>query len=410
MTHFKVLIAGAGIGGLCLAQALRQHDIDVEVFERDTSPWDRLQGYRLHLDLDGVNALYQSLSPELYRLFDATSMKPLPFTTTVDTNLVVQSRISSDEWGSEREQVDPSLRLPPHVNVDRATLRQILFTGLEDSIQFGKKLSYYESDEQGVTATFEDGTTATGDLLIGADGIRSMVRKQRVPHATIQDTGVRAIYGRIPMTEAIEVVPQQAREDVFTIVVDFKKRFLGLGPAVFPTHQDVSASPFVPKAEMLSQDDYVVCIIAGRKEFFGEDDSRLRTLRGKDLQTVSVELLKEWPERSRAIPAHGDPKSFFFIEMYTTIPCEIPKSANVTLLGDAIHAVSPALGRGANIALRDGALLGRYLEEVFHGRRPLSEAIHEYETNMAQYDYDVLRKSAARGTQLVGQNPLPESS
>ena len=408
MTHLKVLIAGAGLGGLCLAQALRQHDIDVEIFERDTSPWDRPQGYRLHIDLDGVNALYQSLPPELYRLFDATSMRPLPFTTIIDTNLAIQTRMSSDEWGSERERVDPSLRLPSHVNVDRATLRQILSIGLEDIIHFRKKLSSYESDEQGVTVTFEDGTTATGDLLVGADGVRSMVRKQRVPHATIQDTGVRAIYCRIPMTEAVEVLPQQVCEDVFTIAIDFKKRFVGLGPAVFPTHPDIAAAQLMPKAKLRPQYDYIVCIIGGKKDFFGEDDSRLRTLRSEELQTVAVDLMKEWPERSRAIPAHGDPTSFFFVEMDTSIPCEIPRSANVTLVGDAIHAMSPALGRGANMSMRDGALLGRHLKEVIHGRRPLAEAIYEYETNMAQYGFDVVRKSAALGTRLVEQNPLPE--
>ena len=49
MSTFKVLIIGAGLGGLCLAQSLRQANIDFEVFERDSSPWERPQGYRLHL-------------------------------------------------------------------------------------------------------------------------------------------------------------------------------------------------------------------------------------------------------------------------------------------------------------------------------------------------------------------------
>ena len=408
MTTFKVLITGAGLGGLCLAQALRQHDVEVEVFERDTSPWDRPQGYRLHLDSDGVNALYHSLTPELYHLFDATSMKPFPFTTIVDTNLAVQHRLPSDEHGSTQDHA--SSGLPSHMNVNRATVRQILFTGLEDLVHFGKKLAQYESDEKGVSVTFEDGTQARGDLLVGADGIRSMVRKQRVPHADIQDTGVRAIYGRIPITEAMKRVPKQAREDVFTIAIDAKKLFLGLGPVVFPTRPEVAASHFLPKAELRSQDDYVVCIVGGRKELFGKDDARLLALSSEELQQLSGELMKEWPESTRAIPAHGDPTSFFFVEMYTSIPCEMPRSANVTLLGDAIHAMTPTLGRGANIAMRDGALLGRHLEEVVHGRRTLSEAIREYETEMTQYGFDVVKKSAMMGTRLMGQNPLPEGS
>ena len=405
MAKLKVLIAGAGLGGLCLAQALRQHDVEVEIFERDKSLWDRPQGYRLHLDSDGVNALSQSLTPELYKLFDATSMKPLPFTTIVDTKLAIQNRLPSDEHGST--QIDSSHELPSHLNVNRATLRQILFTGLEDIVHFGKKLSQYESDERGVTITFEDGTEARGDLLVGADGIRSRVRKQRVPHADTQDTGVRAIYGRIPISEAMKLVPEQAREDVFTIAVDAQKLFLGLGPVVFPLRPDVAASQFMPKAELRPQDDYVVCIVGGRKELFGQDDSHLLALSSEELQTLSLELMKAWPESSRAIPAHGDPKSFFFVEMYTSIPCEMPKSANVTLLGDAIHAMTPTLGRGANIAMHDGALLGQLLEDVVQGRRKLSEVISEYEAEMTRYGFDVVKKSAAMGARLMGQNPLP---
>jgi len=408
MATFKVLISGAGLGGLCLAHALRRHDVDVAVFEGDESPWNRPQGYRLHIDSDGVNALYQSLTPELYTLFDATAMKPLPFTTIVDTKLAIQRRLPSDEHGSTHEHA--SHGLPSHVNVNRATLRQILFTSLEDRVHFGKRLSHYESDEQGVTVMFEDGTKTEGDLLVGADGIRSTVRKQRVPHAATQDTGVRAIYGRIPITEALTFVPDQAREDVFTVAVDAKKLFLGLGPVVFPTRPDVAAAQFMPSAALRPQDDYVVCIIGGRKERFGRDDARLLASSSEELQELSVSLMEGWPESARAIPAYGDPQSFFFVEMYTSVPCAMPASVNVTLLGDAIHAMTPTLGRGANIAMRDAALLGRHLEAVIDGRRELAGALREYEAEMTRYGFDVVKASAAMGTRLMGQNPLPEES
>jgi 2-polyprenyl-6-methoxyphenol hydroxylase-like FAD-dependent oxidoreductase len=329
-------------------------------------------------------------------------MRALPFTTIVDTKLAIQYRMPNEE----QETHD----LPSHLNVNRATLRQILFTGLEDIVHFGKKLAHYDSDEQGVTVTFEDRTHVTGDLLVGADGIRSRVRKQRVPHAAIQDAGLRAIYGRIPMTAAMEVVPQQAREDVFTVALDARKLFLGLGPVAFPTRPDVAALHFMPNAELRSQDDYVVCLVGGRKELFGKDDAHLRAFSSEELQTLSGELMKEWPESSRAIPAHGDPTSFFFVEMYTSIPCEMSRSTNVTLLGDAIHAMTPTLGRGANIAMRDGALLARHLQDVIDGRRTLAEGIREYETHMTQYDFDVVKKAAAMGIRLVGQNPLPEGA
>ena len=79
MLKLNVIVVGAGLGGLCLAQALRRLIVDVAVFERDRTPWARPQGYRLHLDSDGINAIHQSLPPALYELFDATSMKPLSF-------------------------------------------------------------------------------------------------------------------------------------------------------------------------------------------------------------------------------------------------------------------------------------------------------------------------------------------
>jgi 2-polyprenyl-6-methoxyphenol hydroxylase-like FAD-dependent oxidoreductase len=405
MSILKIVIVGAGLGGLCLAQALRRRDIDVEVFERDKTPWDRPQGYRLHLDADGINALHQSLTPELFRLFDATSMKVLPFTTIVDTALAVQRRMPDDEHGSTQGHLisGPS----GHMNVNRTTLREILLAGLDDIVHFGKALSHYESDENGVTAIFEDGTKAKGDLLVGADGIRSPVRRQRLPHAQTQDSGVRAIYGRLPITEAVRLLPKQAREDTFTVAVDSRRLFLGLGPVVFPTRPDVAGFQMMPVIELHPQEDYVVCIIGGRKELFGQDDSGLSALSSEDLQKLSLKLMKEWPETAREIPAHGDPKSFFFVEMYTSVPCEVPKCANVTLLGDAIHAMTPTLGRGANVAMRDGALLGRHLEAVTNGRRTLVQAISEYETDMSTYGFDVVEKSAAMGMRLIGQNPLP---
>ena len=154
MSKLKVVIGGAGLGGLCLAQSLRRHDIEVEIFERDKSPWDRPQGYRLHLDSDGINAIHQSLPSDLYDLFDATSMKTLSFTTIVDTGLSVERRVPDDEHGSTQDNSFQGA--PAHMNVNRATLRQILLADMDDIVHFASSLRIYESDGSGVTATFVD--------------------------------------------------------------------------------------------------------------------------------------------------------------------------------------------------------------------------------------------------------------
>jgi 2-polyprenyl-6-methoxyphenol hydroxylase-like FAD-dependent oxidoreductase len=83
----RVLIIGAGLGGLCLAQALRKSGVDVAVFERDDSPVARLQGYRLHIDDNGRAALESALPAQHYELFLATAGIPLPRTVVYDDQL-----------------------------------------------------------------------------------------------------------------------------------------------------------------------------------------------------------------------------------------------------------------------------------------------------------------------------------
>src|SRR5215469_2472242 len=71
-----VLIIGGGVGGLCLAQGLKQSGINVAVYERDQSGHFRHQGYRIGINTDGGRALHACLPDHLFNLFVATSCKP----------------------------------------------------------------------------------------------------------------------------------------------------------------------------------------------------------------------------------------------------------------------------------------------------------------------------------------------
>ena len=405
VAKFKVLIAGSGLGGLCLAQSLRRFNVAVEVFERDAGPWERPQGYRLHVDSDGITALAASLTPQLLRLVDLTSMRAAPFTTIVDPALAVKRKLPGDElpdiFGVETT-------LPEHVNVDRATLRQILLTGLDDVVHYNRAVvDYQEHAHGGVTVTLSDGTQAHGDVLVGADGIRSTVRAKRAPSAQTQDSGVRAIYGRLPMSAARNLVPDHVLEDVFTVAVDPSTLFLGLGPVVFPTRPDQAAAQVMPEAALTAREDYLVCIVGGRHELFADDDATLGRRSSSELQQICLDLMKDWPDSTQAVLRAADSQAFFAVHMYTGVPCELPASQSVTLLGDAIHAMTPTLGRGANVAMRDGALLGRYLGKASAGQHDVQAAIAGYESEMTGYGFTVVRESAAVGARLVGQNPLP---
>ena len=69
--------------------------------------------------------------------------------------------------------------------------------------------------------------------------------------------------------------------------------------------------------------------------------------------------------------------------------------------------MTPTLGRGANLAMRDGALLGRALKLVATGERDLPSALADYERNMMAYGFAVVRAAAETGEQRMAQNPLP---
>ncbi|MDX3128568.1 PucR family transcriptional regulator ligand-binding domain-containing protein [Streptomyces europaeiscabiei] len=90
-----------------------------------------------------------------------------------------------------RPHIDP---VRPHTAVNRRTLRQIMAVGLEDVLHFGRTVSGYEADEDGVRLLFEDGSSATGDVLVAADGINSVVRGQLLPEVPVVDTGLRGPY------------------------------------------------------------------------------------------------------------------------------------------------------------------------------------------------------------------------
>jgi 2-polyprenyl-6-methoxyphenol hydroxylase-like FAD-dependent oxidoreductase len=403
MKKLKVLVSGAGMGGLCLAQALRRADIDVAVFERDEHAGQRPQGYRLHIESDGADALRESLPPPLHALFEATGVRPRPFTTILGPELVEQVRIDVDR--QERHASTAGTPLT-HLNVNRATLRQILMLGLEDVVRFGATLSHYENDADGVTAFFTDGTGARGDLLVGADGIQSPVRRQRLPLARTQDTELRVVYGRIPIDRARALLPEQALADVFAVAKDEKKRFVGMGTVIFPTIPSAAAARLSPGAHLDDPGDFVTCIVGARRERWDLDDAVMRRATGEELCAATLRLLADWPESSRAILRAVDPRSPFFIEMYTSVPCGPFASSNVTLLGDAIHAMSPILGRGANMALRDASLLASHLVMVAEDKCDLLSAVAAYEAEMLRYGFDTVRRSAAAGAQIVGQAPL----
>ncbi|WP_329072068.1 FAD-dependent oxidoreductase [Amycolatopsis sp. NBC_01480] len=366
-----VVVIGAGIGGLCLAQGLRRAGIPCAVYERDASPEARRQGYRLHIDGAGTDALREVLPDELYERFLDTSLRPKPTVPLFDEQLVLQS---------VREFPDPGF------NVNRMTLRRILLSGLGD-VRFGKRLTHYENDADGVTAHFADGTSARGRVLVGADGVNSPVRRRLLPHARIADTGLRQLYGKIPLDDEARRLFDDEMHAVFSMIVGPGHTMVGVAPVAHP-------------------EPFMTCSVGLRREAIGLSEAELAGLSGAQLQELALKLVGGWHPRVRAMVSRWALETVFPLVIRTSVPFSPWDSGRVTLLGDAVHAMSPAAGSGANCALRDGAALAAAL-----GAGPdaavAGGAIAAYEEAMLASGFAAVRESAANGHQFLGQDPLP---
>ena len=80
------------------------------------------------------------------------------------------------------------------------------------------------------------------------------------------------------------------------------------------------------------------------------------------------------------------------------------ETKNATLIGDAIHSMTPMRGIGANVALRDAALLRRSLAAAQRGEEPLLAAIGDYEAEMVRYGFDAVRASMKAAQQASSEN------
>jgi 2-polyprenyl-6-methoxyphenol hydroxylase-like FAD-dependent oxidoreductase len=141
----------------------------------------------------GSQALDECLPPELWEILVATAGDPGPGMGVFDERL----RQLMHEFGNEG--TDPANGT--HA-VSRVTLRRLLLAGLDDVVSFDKEFVRYERSADGkAIAFFTDGTSAAADVLVGADGARSRVRRQYLPHARTIDLPGIGVAGKLPLNE-----------------------------------------------------------------------------------------------------------------------------------------------------------------------------------------------------------------
>jgi 2-polyprenyl-6-methoxyphenol hydroxylase-like FAD-dependent oxidoreductase len=386
----NVIIIGAGTGGLCLAHGLKQHGIPVAVYERDRTRADGLQGYRVGINEHGIASLKACLPPDLFATFLATCARTPGYFNILTEHLTELLSVPLDDEAMSGGK-----------SVSRMTLRQVLLTGLEDHVHFDKVFTHYEQNADGtVTAHFADGTHATGTLLIGADGARSKVRKQLLPQARIESTGILSIAAKVPMTEASRALLPPRVLDGITLVNAPK----GFGAIIHVMEFPWGASG--PKegigssnAELLSRwpgllfdntRDYLMWGVWGARHNLPADPTSLAQ---PALLALATEITDGWHPNLRALIRASDPATAFGLEVRTSVPVDAWPTSNVTVLGDSVHLMTPGRGVGANTALRDAALLASRLGEAQRGKLSIEEAVAGYETEMRRYGFHAVAES-----------------
>jgi 2-polyprenyl-6-methoxyphenol hydroxylase-like FAD-dependent oxidoreductase len=389
MNRLHVLIAGGGLSGLCLAQGLTAAGISCAVYERDPD-LRRRTGYRITINGDGGGALQRCLAGDLYELYLQCSRNTPRRALSVVIDQHCQERTTAPHLGPPNEGERP------HTAIDRLTLRQILAARLRDVIHCGAAVTEWERDGEKVRATLSDGTTATGDVLVGADGVGSVVRQGLLPDARVIDTGVRGLglFARTPLTPEIHESLPGVLLDGFVICADDRGVTLAMGAmdprrapeeAAAEVAPDVALDPVAPYM-MLSGGIVPGTPIPPPGEWDADTPARMHA--------NMVEAVAGWHPALRGLVQRVALDTLFAAHFKRLDPTPAWPSSNVTMTGDAIHAMLPTFGMGGNTSLRDAAILSEQLAAADRGELELPAAIGAYEEAMRQYVYPIMEMSA----------------
>ncbi len=395
-------LPGAGSAASAWLRGLRKEGVSVAVYEREATP-ETDQGYRIHINQAGSRALHACLPAALWNAFVATAGQPckgLGFLTEQMRELVFV-----DQWRIEGKPADAPLDpVTSEHPVSRVALRQVLLGGLGDAVHFGKELLRHEATADSVTAFFADGTSATGDVLVAADGVGSRVRRQYLPHAQVVDTGIVAVGGKL----ALDALSRKWLPEAFVTRLNNVLPPRGCGMFVAQYVRKPERIPFEEGHGALGlhvdglEDHVFWAFVANRRKYASDAD--LRQVEGALLQRSVLTMIDGWHADLVRLVAESDPKTVAAFRVQSSEPLKRWTTTRVVLLGDAIHAMTPLQGLGGNTALRDAALLCRRLTEADRGHSELLRALEAYEKAMTEYGFEAVRLSRRIGELAVSDD------
>lgn len=359
-----VLISGAGISSLLLARSLLRDAIPFLIFERDSSPVFRAQGYRLRLSSEGLDAIESVLEPKGWKKFWNTCGKTggVGFSPINAVTGVIEESGGSPQVpaGGRRGGKEPEKRIAEAlvsrdgkiVGISRGDMRRIFFEGCEEFVRWSHAVVGYElmGKGKGVRAIFADGTKSEeGEMLVAGDGMHSKVAKQvSGGRLKVFDTGASVIHGQAPTTAF-----KGLREGVWMLSDEGnEKGKLFVFTNVRPVERDDPSLMF----------GWTMIAERGIIDSPGNTDD----IMGETAAEVAKRVTAHWHPSLRPIFNSMVVEDATFLRITCSTPTGVPEWENeprVTVIGDAAHSMTPAGGIGANTAMRDAALLGGLLGE-----------------------------------------------
>ncbi|KAJ7526451.1 hypothetical protein O6H91_16G007200 [Diphasiastrum complanatum] len=344
----RVIIAGGGIGGLVLALAAKNRGFHVRVFERDLSAIRGEGQYRgpIQIQSNALAAL-EAVDPAV-----AEEILAAGCITGDRINGLVDGLTGT--WYIKFDTFTPAVEkgLPVTRVISRMTLQEVLSRAVgPEIIENNSKVVDFDDNGSKVTVTLEDGRQFEGDLLIGADGIRSKVRNKLLGPQEATYSGYTCYTG------IADFVPP----DIETV-----------GYRVFLGHKQYFVSSDVGYGKMQWYAFYNEP--AGGTDPPGGKKSRLLTLFGHWCDAV-VDLLVATPE-----------DQILRRDIYDKVPIMTWSKGRITLLGDSAHAMQPNMGQGGCMAIEDGyqlALeLSKAMKESVAGPKPanIADVLKRYES------------------------------
>lgn len=350
----SALIIGGGIGGLATAIALKRIGVEATVFE--SSPELREVGAGLTLWSNGMYAL------------DKIGVAD----SALKAGMVVKDFRILNAKGEilgeiDLARVEAKMEFP-NVSIHRLKLIEALKSHLDlDSIHLHKRFVSYKDEGPRVTAHFADGSTASGDVLLGCDGFHSIVRQQMLGKKDPRYAGYTCWRGVAKMQPGL--IPEGA-------VWHF------MGPGKVFGALDVGHGKLAWYA--------IANVPAGIKE--GPEERR------RDMMS----RFSNWPVTVLSILNATADTDYLKNDIYDRTPIKVWAKERVLLMGDAAHPTTPNLGQGACQALEDAATFGHFVKNTVD----YATAFNNFQLRRVNHCRYVVSASKRAGDFSKSENPL----